>query len=161
MPVIWQPDCMIPGAGRPPCVGRQSTPIGRPTRKTDSRNPVFGGCRHDCYYSAASRCMNSSGLNTRCVVPTLHGVLSLSSTCPAALSCTRSSDSAGTGATHRRPAGAAAWHARSRYERRPGTRRCRNARVRLVSSRGSAHEAAPVQAQLYGPWSRAHAAGRR
>jgi len=72
--------------------------------------------------SAASRCMNSSGLNlagralaklgpfgwrkqstglfasrlsTRWVVPSRHGVLSLSSTWPAALSCTRSSDSAG------------------------------------------------------------------
>ncbi len=36
--------------------------------------------------SAASRCMNSSGLITRCVVPSRHGVLSFSSTCPAALS---------------------------------------------------------------------------
>jgi hypothetical protein len=39
--------------------------------------------------------MNSSGLITKCVVPSRHGVLSFSSTCPAALSCTRSSDSAG------------------------------------------------------------------
>jgi hypothetical protein len=39
--------------------------------------------------------MNSSGLITRCVVPSRHGVLSLSSTWPAALSCTRSSDSEG------------------------------------------------------------------
>ncbi len=45
--------------------------------------------------NAASRCMNSSGLITRCVVPSRQGVLSVSSTCPAALSCTRSSDSAG------------------------------------------------------------------
>jgi hypothetical protein len=37
----------------------------------------------------APRCMNSSGLMTRCVVPSRHGVLSFSSTCPAALSCTR------------------------------------------------------------------------
>ena len=44
---------------------------------------------------AASRCMNSSGLITRCVVPSRHGVLSLSSTWPAALSCTLSSASAG------------------------------------------------------------------
>jgi hypothetical protein len=44
--------------------------------------------------SAASRCMNSSVLITRCVVPSRHGVLSLSCTCPAALSCTRASDSA-------------------------------------------------------------------
>jgi len=45
--------------------------------------------------SAANRCMNSSGLITRCVVPSRHGVLSLSSTCPAALTCMRSSESAG------------------------------------------------------------------
>jgi len=45
----------------------------------------------------ASRCMNSSGDITKCVVPSRHGVLimSFNSTCPAALSCTRSSDSAG------------------------------------------------------------------
>jgi hypothetical protein len=39
--------------------------------------------------------MNSSGLITRWVVPSRYGVLSFSSTCPAALSCTRSFDSAG------------------------------------------------------------------
>ena len=44
--------------------------------------------------SAASRCMNSGGLITRCVVPSRHGVLSLSSTRPAGLSWIRSSDSA-------------------------------------------------------------------
>ena len=38
------------------------------------------------YTSAASRCMNSSGLLTRDVVPSRHGVFSFSSTCPAALS---------------------------------------------------------------------------
>jgi hypothetical protein len=58
---------------------------------------------------------------------------------------------AGTGTTHRRPAGGAAWHSRGRCERGPVTRWCRNARVRLVCSRGSAHEAARVQAQLHGP----------
>jgi hypothetical protein len=47
--------------------------------------------------SAASRCMNSSGLMTRCAVTSRHGVLSLSPTCPAALSCTRSSDDAEPG----------------------------------------------------------------
>ena len=47
--------------------------------------------------SAASRCMNSSGLMTRCAVRSRHGVLSLSPTCPAALSCTRSSDDAEPG----------------------------------------------------------------
>ena len=41
--------------------------------------------------SAARRCMNSSGDITKCVVPSRHGVLSLSTTCPAALVCTRSS----------------------------------------------------------------------
>jgi len=38
--------------------------------------------------------MNSSGLMTKCVVPSRHGVLSFNSTCPAVLSCTRSSESA-------------------------------------------------------------------
>ena len=41
--------------------------------------------------SAASRCMNSSGHITKCVVPSRQGVSSLSTTCPAALVCTRSS----------------------------------------------------------------------
>ena len=40
--------------------------------------------------SAASRCMNSSGDITRCVVPSRQGVFNLSTTCPAALVCTRS-----------------------------------------------------------------------
>jgi hypothetical protein len=40
--------------------------------------------------------------------------------------------------------------ARSRNERGSGTRRCRNARIRLVCNRGSAHEAARVQTQLHG-----------
>jgi len=44
---------------------------------------------------AASRCMNPSGDITRCVVPSRHGVLSLSTTCPAALVCTRSLARAG------------------------------------------------------------------
>ena len=52
-------------------------------------------CRRGRGTSAASRCMNSSGLKTRCVVPSRHGVFSFSSTCPAALTCTRSSESAG------------------------------------------------------------------
>ena len=45
--------------------------------------------------SAANRCMHSSGLNTRSEVPSRQGVLSLSSTCPAALTCTLSSESPG------------------------------------------------------------------
>jgi starvation-inducible DNA-binding protein len=40
--------------------------------------------------------MNSSGLITRCVVPSRHGVLSLSSTWPAALSCTRGQPAPGS-----------------------------------------------------------------
>jgi hypothetical protein len=44
---------------------------------------------------AASRCMNASGLSTRCVVPSRHGAFSASRTCPAALTRMRSSDSAG------------------------------------------------------------------
>lgn len=39
--------------------------------------------------------MNSNGLMTKSVVPSRHGVLSLSSTRPAALICTSSSGSAG------------------------------------------------------------------
>ncbi len=45
--------------------------------------------------SAASRCINSSGDATRCVVPCRQGVSSFNSTCPAALRCTHSSDSTG------------------------------------------------------------------
>lgn len=45
--------------------------------------------------SAASRSMNSSVLITRGVVPSRHGVLNSNSSSPAALSCTRSSDSVG------------------------------------------------------------------
>ena len=41
-------------------------------------------CRRGWGTSAASRYMNSSGLKTRCVVPSRHGVFSFSSTCPAA-----------------------------------------------------------------------------
>ena len=44
---------------------------------------------------AASRCLNSSGGITRCAVPSRQGVLSLSTTCPAALVCTRSLAKAG------------------------------------------------------------------
>ena len=36
--------------------------------------------------------MNSNGDVAKCMVPSYHGVLSLSHTCPAALQCTRSSD---------------------------------------------------------------------
>jgi hypothetical protein len=52
-------------------------------------------CRRGCGTRAASRCMNSSGLITGCVVPSRHGVFSFSSTCPAALSWILWSDSAG------------------------------------------------------------------
>ena len=47
--------------------------------------------------SAASRCMNSSGDMPRCVVPSRQAVLSLSTTYPAALVCTRSLASAEPG----------------------------------------------------------------
>ena len=43
---------------------------------------------------AASQCMNSGGDITKCVVPSRQGVFSLSTTCPAALQCTRSLASA-------------------------------------------------------------------
>ena len=79
-------------------------------------------CKRGRGTSAASRCMSSIGLNlagralaelgplgwrkrstglfasrlsTRCMAPSRHGVLSFNSTCPAALSCTGSPDSAG------------------------------------------------------------------
>ena len=42
-----------------------------------------------------SRSMNSSGDMARCVVPSHQGVFNLSTTCPAALVCTRSLASAG------------------------------------------------------------------
>lgn len=45
--------------------------------------------------SAASRCLNSSGLIARGVASPCHGVWSFSSTCPALSSCTRWSDGAG------------------------------------------------------------------
>ena len=45
--------------------------------------------------SAASRCMTVSGDITKCVVPSRHWVWSLSTTCSAALVCTRSFASAG------------------------------------------------------------------
>ena len=44
---------------------------------------------------AASRGTSSSGDITRCVVPSRHGVLSLSPNCPEDLHYTRASDSAG------------------------------------------------------------------
>jgi predicted MFS family arabinose efflux permease len=52
-------------------------------------------CSRGLGTSAASRCMNSSGDITRWVVPSRQAVLSLSTTCPAALVCTRSLASAG------------------------------------------------------------------
>lgn len=39
----------------------------------------------------ASRCMSSSGLMIRCMVPSRHGVFSFSSTCSDALICMRPS----------------------------------------------------------------------
>jgi len=45
--------------------------------------------------NVAIRCLNSSGRITKCVVPSRQRVLSLSTTWPAALVCTRSLASAG------------------------------------------------------------------
>jgi hypothetical protein len=70
-------------------------PTGHPTGEIDSREAVLGGCSRGRVTSAASRRMNSSGLITRCEVPSRHGDLSLSTTCPAALVCARSLASAG------------------------------------------------------------------
>jgi hypothetical protein len=39
--------------------------------------------------SAASRCMNSCGANTKCVVASRQSVFSFVTTCPAALHCAR------------------------------------------------------------------------
>ena len=78
-----------------PCELAVPTQTGHPTDQIDSREAVNGGGSGGCHTEAASRCMNSSGDIIRCVVPSRQGVLSFSSTCPAALSCNRSSDSAG------------------------------------------------------------------
>jgi len=68
----------------------------RPQPRIRRQHPVNRiRCSRGRGISAASRCMNSSGGVPLCVVPSRHGVLSLSSTCPAALHCTRSSDRAG------------------------------------------------------------------
>jgi len=69
---------------------------GGPCGTTRGRSFAFGAstpwnrmrCSRGRGTSAASRCMNSSWLMTKCVVPSRHGVLSLRSTCPAALSWT-------------------------------------------------------------------------
>ena len=46
-----------------------STQSGYPTAKIRDRQAVLDGCSRDLAISAASRCMNSSGLMTRCVMP--------------------------------------------------------------------------------------------
>ena len=80
---------------RAPCPWAAAADPG-PGSSGSSRSPAAPiRCSLDLGTSAASRCRNSSGLITRCVLPSGHGVLSLSSTCPASLSCTRSSASAG------------------------------------------------------------------
>jgi len=64
------------------------------TDETDRRNAVIHVCSCDWFTGTASRCMNSSGDITKCVAPSRHAVFSLSTTCPAALVCTRSLASA-------------------------------------------------------------------
>jgi hypothetical protein len=54
-----------------------------------------GPSRHGGGTSAASRCMNARCDITRRVVPSRQGVLSLNTTCPAALHCARTLASAG------------------------------------------------------------------
>jgi len=68
---------------RPSGTVRERPLPGKPVR------PELGRCT-----SAAGCCMSSSGLITSRVVPSRHGVLNLSSTCQAALTCTRSSEGA-------------------------------------------------------------------
>ena len=77
---------------RTPC-SRGGGPL--TSRSEVMRTPKRIRCSLGLGTSAASRCLNSSGDITRCVVPSRHGVLSLSTTCPAALVCTRSLASAG------------------------------------------------------------------
>ena len=92
----WMPDAATPAA---------CSSLGGPCGTTSERSLAFGAstpwkrirCSLGRGTSAASRCRNSSGLITSCVVPSRHGFLSLSSTWPAALSCTLSSDSAEDG----------------------------------------------------------------
>ena len=70
---------------------------------TSERNLAFGAiapwnlmrCDLGRGTSAASRCMKSSGLITKCVAPSHHGVFTVWPACHAALSGTRSSDSDG------------------------------------------------------------------
>ena len=78
-----------------PAIGWQverlfTTHTGHRTSRIDSPEGVIGWCIFGLGTSAASRCMNSSGEMTRCVVPSRQGVLSLSTTCSTTLVCTRS-----------------------------------------------------------------------
>ncbi len=84
MPVMRRSNCLILSARQPPFVlaGKQPYPGTRLPKLTVEKQSLR--FRHGCHTSAASRCRNSSGLITRGVVPSRQGVLSLSSTCPAA-----------------------------------------------------------------------------
>ena len=86
---------MTPEIARRPSFHTSSTPSGSPTREIPGCKAVIAWRSRGRGTSAASRCMNSSGRMTKCVVPPRHRVLSFSTTCPAELICTRLSDSAG------------------------------------------------------------------
>ena len=74
--------------------GRQTTQTGYPAAAIDGREAVLRGCARR-HRKDARRCTNSSGDITRWVVLSRPGVSSSSSTCPPALPCTRSSETAG------------------------------------------------------------------
>ena len=59
-------------------VGADSTQSGHPTPEIGGREAVVAGCSRGRGTSVANCCKNSSGLMTRCVVPSRRGVLSLS-----------------------------------------------------------------------------------
>jgi len=84
------------GSGRLDCEVENppSTQSGHLCAEIDRREAAIAGLGHGRGTSAASHCINFSGLITKCVVPSRHGVLSFYPTYPAALSCTRSSESA-------------------------------------------------------------------
>jgi hypothetical protein len=56
-----------------------STQTGHPKAKTGHHNAIIRGRSRDRGFCATSRWTTSSGLITKCVVPSRHGVLSLSS----------------------------------------------------------------------------------
>jgi hypothetical protein len=73
---------------------REATAEIRKVAKKDPALATAGAVLFLEKVSPALECVDSGGDITRCVVPSRHGVFSLSTPCPAALLCARSSDSA-------------------------------------------------------------------